>query len=508
MASQRRVHEPYIFAALCFALTAGFGLAAIIVAALALKAPLGAWWIALVQAHGHAQLFGWAGLFVIGVSLFFLPRLRGTTLARAQLAPWALASFCIGITLRVVSQPLLALLESQMPQASPWEVANCHLNARMPVTTLAPHASAGVGDVGRSGLALSGIFELIGACLVVTMLVSSFRRARPPSPDAPVVPVRPYLATAFVSFIAAILLNAALSLSTALRGNYLFPSDLNDVLIDLLIAGFILPLALALSIRNLPLFMRLAFPPQRELLPILISYVIGLVLHLAFVVEQGFYIAADILARLGGLGRILEGGALLVFIWQFDILLRRKRPWTESKLPTPPAVAAARRKSSRGGKPSVSEFDDARDDLRKPTRKNYPDYGEFGRFELLVISAYLWLAFASAVLVIDGAAMLVSASALFNQDMERHAITVGFITLLIFGMAVRMLPGFSGKTRVASTRLVLATFWLGNLAALTRVLPLLAPNLVGANLALASSGALGWLAVACLAVNLGKTWLR
>lgn len=460
MASQRRIHESYIFAALAFALTAGFGLAAVIVAALAMQVPLGTWWLALVQAHGHAQLFGWAGLFVIGVGLFFLPRLRGTILARAQLAPWALSSFCIGITLRVVSQPLLALLESQMPQGSPWAA------------------------VGRFGLAFSGIFELIGALLVVTTLVSSFRRARTPSPDAPILPVRPYLATAFVSFIAAILLNAALSLSTARRGNYLFPSGLNDVLIELLIAGFILPLALALSIRNLPLFMRLAFPPQRELLPILISYVIGLALRLTFILEQEFYLAPDVLSRLDGTGRILQGGALLVFIWQFDLLLRRKRPWTESKLPTPPEVAAA----------------------RKPTRKNYPDYGEFGRFELLIISAYLWLAFASAVLLVDGAAMLVSSSPLFNPDIERHAITVGFITLLIFGMAVRMLPGFSGKTRVASTRLVLATFWLGNLAALTRVLPLFMPNLGGANVALASSGMLGWFAVACLAVNLWKTF--
>ena len=95
-----------------------------------------------------------------------------------------------------------------------------------------------------------------------------------------------------------------------------------------------------------------------------------------------------------------------------------------------------------------------------------------------------------------------------NPDIERHAITVGFITLLIFGMAVRMLPGFSGKPRVASTRLVLATFWLGNLAALCRGLPLFAVNLPGADLALGVSGAIGWVAVACLAVNLGRTFRK
>ena len=105
-----------------------------------------------------------------------------------------------------------------------------------------------------------------------------------------------------------------------------------------------------------------------------------------------------------------------------------------------------------------------------------------------------------------GIAVLFDAPALFNPDIERHAITVGFITLLIFGMAVRLLPGFSGKTRVASTRLVLATFWLGNLATFCRVAPLFAPNVIGADIAYASSGAIGWVAVLCLGINLWRTF--
>ena len=114
--NERRVHEPFVFAALAIGLTAGFGYGAIIVAALAFRWPLGTWWIALVQAHGHAQLFGWAGLFVLGVGLFFLPRLRGTTLARPRLAPWALASLVGGIAMRALSQPLLAFSQPSMPQ--------------------------------------------------------------------------------------------------------------------------------------------------------------------------------------------------------------------------------------------------------------------------------------------------------------------------------------------------------------------------------------------------------
>ena len=453
---QRRVHEPFVFAALAIALSAGFGYATIIVAALAFQWNLGVWWIAMVQAHGHAQLFGWAGLFVLGVGLYFLPRLRGTTLAHAGLAPWALALLVAGIALRSICQPLLAIAEASMPQDSPYAA------------------------LGRSGYALSGVFELIGIVLILSMLAASFRRARPLTPSAPIIPVRPYLVTAFVCLGAATTLNAALSIHTALLNEFIFPAGLDDALNHLMIYGFILPIALVLSVRNLPLFMRLAFPPNRVLLPILLSYVAGLLLRLAPKLERVFVFDA---ARLAGLGAILEGSALLVFIWQLDVVLRRKTPWIASRTPPPPGYV----------------------ETRKPTRPNYPDYGEFGRFEVLVISAYAWLAFASIVAVIEGAAALLGNPALLNPDLERHAITVGFITLLIFGMAVRMLPGFSGKSRVASTRLVLATFWLGNLAALCRVLPLFARNVPGADIALGISGAIGWAAVACLAVNLGRT---
>ncbi len=451
----RRVHEPYVFAALAIALTAGFGLATILVAALALHWSPGTWWIATVQAHGHAQLFGWAGLFVLGVGLFFLPRLRGTVLAHVSLAPWALGAFVVGITLRAICQPLLGLLGAQETLQSLW------------------------GAVGRSGLALSGIAELLGAALVIFMLIASFRRAAPVTPAAPILPVRPYLALAGVSFVSASILNAALGIVTALRGGFLYESSLDDILTHLLIVGFILPITFALSVRNLPLFMRLAFPPKRALPVIVASYITGLFLRLiGYGIEQTFS------ALVGGLGMLIEGAAILAFIWAFDVLLRRKQPWTVSRTPPPPGYI----------------------ETRRPTRERYPDYGEYGRFELLILSAYAWLAFAAIAEIVNGAVMLLGSPALLNPDVERHSITLGFITLLIFGMAVRMLPGFSGKRKVANTRLVLATFWLGNVATVFRVAPLLAPGLPGADIALGSSGAIGWLAVLCLAANLWMTF--
>lgn len=448
---QRHVHEPFVYAALGIALTAGFGYAAIIVAALAFKLPLGMWWIAMVQAHGHAQLFGWTGLFIVGVGLFFLPRLRGTTLAHIELAQWSLACLVAGIVLRALCQPLMAIAQASMPQGSLYDA------------------------LGRFGTMLSGGIELGGVALFITMIFSSFHQARPLSPDAPIKPVRPYLALAMTSLVAATLLNALLSVSSALSDSSIFPSSFDDVITHLMIYGFVIPIAIALSIRNLPLFMRLATPPKRSLLPLFVLYVIGVVSRLIGFLEHGFWLP---------LGAIIESAVLFVIVWQLDVVLRRKTPWTASRTP-PPANYI---------------------EMRQPTRKNYPDHGEFGRFELLVISAYSWLAFANVIAIIDGVSSVLGNPALFNPDIERHAVTVGFITLLIFGMAVRMLPGFSGKARVASSRLVLATFWLGNLTALFRVLPLFAPDVVGMNIALGISGAIGWLAVVCLAINLHRTF--
>lgn len=132
---------------------------------------------------------------------------------------------------------------------------------------------------------LSNIFELIGIALIMTMLVPTFRRARPLGPDAPIIPVRPYLVTAFVSFALATILNLALSFSA----REIFPADWDNTLTHLMLMGFVVLIALTMSMRTVPLFMRLTTPPKYALTPILAVYVVGLVLDLVGYSEQLFY---------------------------------------------------------------------------------------------------------------------------------------------------------------------------------------------------------------------------
>lgn len=134
----------------------------------------------------------------------------------------------------------------------------------------------------------------------------------------------------------------------------------------------------------------------------------------------------------------------------------------------------------------------------------------YGPFVLLVASAYMWAALAGVLLVVDGLAGALTGQMPVALDAIRHSIAVGFIALLICGIAPRLVPDFSSG-HIRSPRLVTATLWLGNAAAVLRVgsllvLPLLA-SLGVAGIALDAtafglSGPVGLALAACLAVNL------
>jgi len=97
---------------------------------------------------------------------------------------------------------------------------------------------------------------------------------------------------------------------------------------------------------------------------------------------------------------------------------------------------------------------------------------------------------AGILLVVDGVALALTLSTPVTLDAPRHSIAVGFIALLLAGVSVRMIPGFSGGN-IRSPRLVTALLWLGNGAALLRVGSLLAqPLLASTNIGSALDSAL------------------
>jgi uncharacterized protein involved in response to NO len=464
----RFLHEPFIAAALLIALTAGFGYGAVLVGTLAYGIVPGAWYSALVQAHGHAQLFGWVGLFVLGMGLYFLPRLRGTSLRETgRLAP-AFVLFVGGIALRTIAQPL-----------SGWVVEG--------------------KELWRTLVLVSALLELAGMGLILSTLAATERAEKPLSSGAPAYPVEPLARLGFFSFALAVLVNLAGAWNALIEAQSVLAPRYDQVVITLILYGTALPMTIVFGVRNLPLFLRLAQPPRAIWRTLTLYYAFGVCLLL---IPNVLAIADDALALTGHLlranylvvlvfdalapvGAVLVDFCILAYVWQLD-LARRRPPWTANRAPNT--------------RPDL-------DPLRKPARPAYPDYGEYGRFELLIYSAFVWLVIAA---LLDLARILGTTTAWFNvpQDIARHALMVGYLSLLIFGIAARMAPGFSGKRRLAYPGLVVWLFVLGNLAALLRVVPALFPESTLALSLWGLSGIVGWVAVLCLAVNLLATFRR
>lgn len=462
-ADSRRPHmafrSGYIWVALAIALGAGFPLGAYLAIALGVGFPLGSGMASVIQTHGHVQLVGWVGLFIIGISLHVIPRLAGVSIAPLRWSAWILWLLAVGLGLRSVAHPVLAsLTEAAWVRAIAWLVAG------------------------------SGLFEWVGILLYAILLGRTIGGMARRSERPALRMVRPYMAMMAAGWVLYASLNLVLLVHMALRGTVVVQQPWNQFAIQLFMGLVLLPVAFAFSVRMLPLYLRLP-PPTWPVRGIAYAYGITVAVNILPTAPVLFQLAPQRLLELSSLGMVLKGGVILWFVWQLDVLTRRRLPWT------------VHRKLHPGPE-------------RRPTRPGLPDYGEFGRFERLVYAAYVWLVMAAGGEVVSGLATLVGGLFAINLTAIRHIYLLGFITLLIFGMAVRMLPGFWHKRRVANPALVETTFWLGNLAVGCRVLLYLLPvgvwntvpgSFVVARTALALSGVLGWGAVMCLGTNVWMT---
>ncbi len=420
---------PLLRVALILGAAGGFVLASALSLSLALGAPLGAWWEALAQAHGRLQVYGWAGLFALGVAFHFLPRLRGAPLRWPRAVPWTLGALAAGLLLRAVSQPLLAL----SPEASFW----------------------------RALFIASGALEALGLGAAVTLLVGTALQPRAPALRKRLAlwSIWPWLVCVVTCLGLGALINLV-NVVMASSGIVLAAGDDASVLLGLF--GFLTPLALAMSARALPLYAGLEALPKRALWPVAFVYGAGLALALVSdliaLTGRGGLNTSVLLDRVYGLGLALMGLALVSFLALIGRMMSRRGhvPEQVSRLATEPAQIA-----------------------RNYTRHIADERARYGPYVALIGSAYAWAFLAGVLLILDGGALALGLSVPCTLDAARHSIAVGFIALLLAGVSVRMIPGFSGHD-IASPRLVTALLWLGNSAALLRVGSLLAQPLLAA----------------------------
>lgn len=456
-AKQAEFQVGYVWMALAVAIFGGFALAGHLAFLIGFNQSLGDGFASHIQIHGHLQLIGWAGLFIIGISLHFIPRLSSVPISQPQWIPRLLWFIGIGLLLRFISHPIL------------------------------PYLNNGFFFMVLSWITVtSGFLEWYGVLIYLALIASTIFGISREDRKPPLMAVRPYFGMMLLGFFLYATIHTVLLLQMAWRGNVVVGQAWNEVSIHVFIGLVLLPVAFGLSIRMFPLYLRLPavdWPVRR----VAYVYLIGFLCQISEILPTNF------LSHIGGyissVGMLIKAAVILYIVWKLDVLTRIQEP-------------------AIGHRDLQSSSD------HRQTRRAIPDRREFGRFEWQIYAAYGWLVFGALAEMLVGGFGIFQAPLAIGTDVIRHIYLLGFITNLIMGMAVRMVPGFLKKRRIASTKLIDGTFWLINIAVIGRVLPLLLPLTLSdvpesidtiAQAAFGLSGILGLLATICFAINLWKT---
>lgn len=320
-----------------------------------------------IQAHGHAQIFGWIGTFILGIGFYSIPKMagRGMPSISAGWSAWFL--WIMGVLLRWTSG------------VYQWEW--------------------------RIMLPVSAILEL---CAYVIFL-KKVRGHRAPSNTARVaLPV--WILSVLVGTIAlglSLLMNLLAAIYISLQGvTPAFPTMFESRLLAMLTYAFIVPTVWGFSARWLPVFLGLRVVHERTFRLALCTSITGVAL-----IAVGFFHTGPWLLVVASLLSVV---ALYLF--------------------------------------------------RKPERPA-KTVGVHASFPGFVRIAYMWLVIAAGLGVcaayLDRNYGWIGAS--------RHALTVGFISTMVFAIGQRVLPAFAGMRVLYSPRLMFAALALLNVGCVLRV---------------------------------------
>ena len=312
-----------------------------------------------IQAHGHAQIFGWIGSFILGIGFYSIPTVRRTL---AMQAGWVCyGMWTAGVLLRWFTNVYLWHWRVLLPASAILELTAFLIFFR----AVSKHEPK---DSGKSKLE-SWVWVVI---------------------------------IATIGFLAALVMNAGLAIYLALRGpSPAIPPAIDARFLVLCTWGFLVPFVWGFSNKWLPIFLGLRPANSRLLFCAVALNVSGVTAALL----GHFYIAT-----------LLTFHAAAFAIVALKLFQR--------------SVAPAKTQ------------------------------GVHRSFPVFVRSAYAWLLVAGALAI--WASRVENAPGLWGAS--RHALTVGFLGVMVFSIGQRVLPAFSGMRLLFSTKLMflaLATLTLG-----------------------------------------------
>lgn len=321
---------------------------------------------AWIQAHGHAQIFGWIGTFILGIGFYSIPKLR----RMKSFALWTVRSswalWTSGVMLRWLTSAYQWHWRVLLPLSATLEVAAFAIFFR----TVSGHRPQ---DSGK---------EKLDEWVYVVMAGS-------------------------VGLLLTLLLNFGATLFLALRGTSpeLAP-DFDQRFLVLQTWGFLVMFVWGFSAKWLPVFLGLRPIHGRVLLS-----AVGLN-------------SAGVLAALSGL---MVTAAFLLFAGIVTAVYALRL----FELPPRPAKIK----------------------------------GVHASFPVFVRLAYVWALIAASLGI--WAASVANSHGIWGAS--RHALTVGFLAMMVFAVAQRVLPAFSGMRILFSTKLMFLAMLTLTVGCLLRV---------------------------------------
>jgi uncharacterized protein involved in response to NO len=346
------LYKRFIFGALFVALTAGFGLGVVNLTRIAFEREYYSISGALKQAHGHAQLFGFIGLFVMGVALHAVPRFKMVALKSVRSAKICFALMFAGVLLRAVSQPL----------------------AQNRLFSFA--------------VAASGALEFGAIGIFLWLFIHIFARSKQ---RAEFYEKFVWASVAWLALLGA--WNFVLAEQIFLRKSAGIPALSNILFVHVALFGFIANMIFGFSFRILPHFLGLREPSKNFA-------------NTGFVLWNAAIFLRYPLENLAKIASVLELLGAIFIIAALKIFMPRRT------------------------KIEISGVDNT--------------------FSWFIKLGYAWL--------LAAAALPFHADIFRLAPSSRHAMAVGFITPIIFGVAYRVLPIFNG-VNLASNKLMRVSFW-------------------------------------------------
>jgi hypothetical protein len=376
------IYRPFFLAGIVLVLTIGAGWGVWLLWRIGLSGDFQAPGVHEINAHGHAQIFGWVGLFIMGFALQVLPRFWQVKLPAPRLALGCFVAMVIAVTARSM--------------AMAWPDENWALSVVL----------------------IGGSIELSAIVCVAGILVCAFCQSK--------TTVEPYIAfvlTGFGWFVvqATVSLWHTQALMTAPDREALLwqIATYQGPLRNLQIHGLALFMILGVSMRMLPaMFGVPRLSPRRGWwgYGLLVTAVVSeIALFIAFRWTESRALAGGLF---GSWVLLALGVALVVWPWQL---------WRPL-----------------------------------PTRD---------RSAKFVRAAYGWLAVGLGMLVLLPVYQLISGIAFSHAyyGAIRHAVTVGFVSMMIMGVAAKVVPTLTGRNQTEALPGLWAPFILVNTGCLLRV---------------------------------------